>query len=255
MTASGLFPTCPAPAVGLNRLTAAIVVLTLVLAGCGSPEDPQGSAATERREVIKLAINPWVGYEANAAVIAYLLEHELGYRVERKELKEAVAWQGLESGEVDLIVENWGHDDLKEQYIEDKKVAVEVGPTGNTGVIGWYVPKWLADERPGILSWQGLNADAALFRTPASGGLGQLLDGDPSFVTNDEALVRNLRLDFKVVYAGNEQATIKAALRSAKERTPLLFYFYEPQWLHSRSSSCGSACRSAGPAVTPTLLP
>ena len=40
-----------------------------------------------------------------------------------------------------------------------------------------------------------------MFKTSESGGKGQLLDGDPSFVTNDEALVKNLKLNYKVVYA------------------------------------------------------
>ena len=41
-----------------------------------------------------------------------------------------------------------------------------------------------------------------MFKTSESGGKGQLLDGDPSYVTNDEALVKNLDLDYKVVVGG-----------------------------------------------------
>lgn len=216
----------------LPRLAAALTVLTLAATGC------QGVRATEDAKrnggVVRLAVNPWVGYEANAAVIAYLLEHELGYRVELKNLKEELSWQGFESGEVDAIVENWGHEDLKKKYIEEKKVAVEAGPTGNQGVIGWYVPAWMVEEYPDITDGANLNKYAHLFRTSESGDKGQLLDGDPSFVTNDEALVRNLGLNYKVVYAGSEAALIKAAQTATARRTPLLFYFYEPQWLFAK---------------------
>ena len=117
-------------------------------------------------------------------------------------------------------LENWGHEDLKKKYIDEQKVAVEVGPTGNKGVIGWYVPPWLAAEQyPELKDWKNLNQYAALFKTSESGGKGQLLDGDPSFVTNDEALVKNLKLDYKVVYAGSETALIQAlpAGRGAEE--------------------------------------
>jgi len=215
---------------------AGLAGLAMALTACGGVTTGAGDAAAAggSKGVVKLAINPWVGYEANAAVIAYLLDEKLGYQVDEKDLKEEVAWQGFETGEVDVVVENWGHDDLKQKYIETKKVAVEVGPTGNKGVIGWYVPAWMAEKYPGITDWRNLNKYADVFRTSESGGKGQLLDGDPSFVTNDEALVRNLGLNFKVVYSGGEAATIKAAQQAAKQRKPLLFYFYEPQWLHSQ---------------------
>jgi glycine betaine/proline transport system substrate-binding protein len=208
-------------------------VVTLAVSGCGGASSTAGDSAGSKG-VVKIAVNPWVGYEADAAVVGYLLEHELGYKVEKKNLKEEISWQGFESGDVDAVLENWGHDDLKKTYIQDKKVAVEVGPTGNKGVIGWYVPQWMADKYPDITDWKNLGRYAAMFKTSESGGKGQLLDGDPSYVTNDEALVANLKLNYKVVYSGSEAALIKAAQQATAQKKPLLFYFYEPQWLFSK---------------------
>ncbi|MGH3345271.1 MAG: ABC transporter substrate-binding protein [Carbonactinosporaceae bacterium] len=202
-----------------------------VLSACGAVTTDEGAADDK---TVDIAINPWVGYEADAAVAAYPFEEKLGYQVEKKGLKEEVAWQGFETGQVDLVIENWGHESLKKKYIEEKKVAVQAGTTGNKGVIGWYVPGWMADRYPGITNWRNLNKYADLFKTSESGGKGQLLDGDPSFVTNDEALVKNLNLDYKVVYSGSEAATIKAAQQAAKHREPLLFYFWEPHWIHAQ---------------------
>jgi glycine betaine/proline transport system substrate-binding protein len=218
------------------RFGAAALAATLTLSGCAGISSDAGSDPDGAKGTVRIAINPWVGYEANAAVVAYLLEEELGYTVEEKNLKEEISWQGFETGEVDVILENWGHEDLKQTYIEEKKVAVEVGPTGNTGTIGWYVPEWMVQEYPDITDWNNLNKYAELFRTSESEGKGQLLDGDPSYVTNDEALVANLGLDYKVVYSGSEAASIKAAQQATAQRTPLLFYFYEPQWLFSQES-------------------
>ena len=220
----------------IRPLVAMAGVLSLALAGCGGASSTAGAdkPAAGSKGTVKMAINPWVGYEANAAVIGYLLQKELGYTVEKKNLKEEVSWQGFESGEVDVIVENWGHPDLKKTYVQDKKVAVEVGPTGNQGVIGWYVPQWLADKYPDITDYRNLNKYAGLFKTSESGGKGQLLDGDPSFVTNDAALVANLKLNYKVVYSGSEAAIIKAAQQATAQKKPLLFYFYEPQWLFAK---------------------
>ncbi|RSM67843.1 glycine/betaine ABC transporter substrate-binding protein [Actinoplanes sp. ATCC 53533] len=220
----------------LIRLTAVAAALSLAVAGCSGAKSDAGSdePAAGSKGTVKLAINPWVGYEANAAVLAYLLEKKLGYTVDKKNLKEEIAWQGFETGEVDAIVENWGHDDLKKTYITDKKVAVEVGPTGNKGTIGWYVPQWMADKYPDITDGKNLNKYAALFKTSESGDKGQFLAGDPSFVTNDVALVANLKLNYKVVYSGSEAAIIKAAQQATAQTKPLLFYFYEPQWLFAK---------------------
>ncbi|MEV4701664.1 ABC transporter substrate-binding protein [Actinoplanes sp. NPDC049316] len=219
------------------RLTAVAAALSLAVTGCGGAKSDAGTdkaGAGGTKGTVKIAVNPWVGYEANAAVVAYLLEKELGYTVDKKNLKEEISWQGFETGEVDVILENWGHDDLKKTYIEQKKVAVEVGPTGNKGVIGWYVPQWMADKYPDITDGKNLNKYADLFKTSESGGKGQLLDGDPSFVTNDAALVQNLKLNYKVVYSGSEAALIKAAQQATAQKKPLLFYFYEPQWLFAK---------------------
>ncbi|EFL36601.1 ABC transport system glycine betaine binding protein [Streptomyces viridochromogenes DSM 40736] len=216
---------------------AGLAVLGLTLTACGGAkvgeDSAGGSGGKGKCGTFNLAINPWVGYEANAAVLAYVAEHDLGCKVEQKDLKEEIAWQGFGTGEVDAVVENWGHDDLKKKYITQQKTAVEAGPTGNKGLIGWYVPPWLAKAHPDILDWKNLNTYASKFKTSESGGKGQLLDGDPSYVTNDEALVKNLKLDFKVVYAGSETALIQAYRNAEKNKEWVIGYFYEPQWFMS----------------------
>ena len=229
----------PSPALRAGLL---VMALAVGLTGCGGAKIGSTTAAGTPAAggtkaaacgTVNLAVNPWVGYEANAAVIAEVAQSKLGCTVTKKDLKEEVAWQGFSTGEIDAVVENWGHDDLKKKYIEDQKVAVEVGLTGNKGVIGWFVPPWMATKYPDITDSKNLNKYAAMFKTSESGGKGQLLDGDPSFVTNDGALVKNLGLNYKVVYAGSEAALITAFRQAQAKKTPLLGYFYDPQWFMS----------------------
>ena len=225
-------------AVQRRRLTGAVVAAATVLAlsACGGAKVGETTGSTTQGGdcgSFNLAVNPWVGYEANAAVIAYVAETQLKCKVTKKDLKEEVAWQGFGTGEVDAIVENWGHADLKKKYIDEQKTAVSAGPTENEGIIGWYLPPWMAQKYPDITDWKNLNKYAAMFKTSESGGKGQLLDGDPSFVTNDEALVKNLKLDYKVVYAGSEPALIQAFRQAEAKKTPVIGYFYEPQWFLS----------------------
>jgi glycine betaine/proline transport system substrate-binding protein len=240
-----------------SRLFAGIVVLMLVTVGCarGSGGTPATSAAAPTAQgsqaapsasqaaavtctgagdkgTVKLMINQWVGAQANVAVAQCLLQ-QMGYKVETQTLAEEVAWQGFDTGEVDVILENWGHPDLEKTYITDKKVAQDGGPMGVTGIIGWYVPQWMVDEHPDITDWNNLNKYADLFKTSESGDKGQFLGSDPTFVQYDEALIKNLNLNYKVVFSGSEAASITAFQQATANKTPLIGYFYDPQWLHA----------------------
>ena len=104
-------------------LGAALSGASLLLAAVEPRSGTPPSGATGDCGTFNIAINPWVGYEANAAVLAYVAETELGCTVTKKDLKEEVAWQGFGTGEVDAVVENWGHDDLKKKYIDEQKTA------------------------------------------------------------------------------------------------------------------------------------
>lgn len=203
------------------RLLAGATALSVAAAGCS------GGGTSE---VVDIAVNPWVGYEANAAVVGYILENELGFTVEYKDLAEQVSWEGFATGEVDAIVENWGHEDLKQKYIDEEGVAVLAGSTGIDGIIGWFIPPWMAEQYPDIVDGANLNKYAELFVTSESGGKGQLLLGDPSFVTSDQGIINGLGLDYNVVYAGSEAALIEAFRKAEANRTPLIGYFYSPQW-------------------------
>ncbi len=238
---------------GLVRLVAGIVVIGLVFAGCraastgGASATPAATAAPGQsaapaantctgagdKGTVKLMINQWVGAQANVAVAQCLLQ-QMGYKVTTNTLAEQVAWQGFDTGDVDVILENWGHPDLEKTYIADKKVAQDAGPNGVIGIIGWYVPGWMVDKYPDITDWHNLNKYADLFKTSESGGKGQFLGSDPTFVQYDEALITNLKLNFKDVFSGSEAATITAFQKADKDKTPLIGYFYDPQWLQAQ---------------------
>ena len=210
---------------------AAAFSATMVLTGCGGGDiKTETPAASTKCGPVNLAVNPWVGMEASVAVVKYVAEKELGCTVETKDLKEEVSWQGFGTGQVDAIIEDWGHPELQKKYVDEDKTAEVVGPNGNEGLIGWYVPKWMAEKYPDITDYKNLNKYADMFKTSESKGKGQLLDGDPSYVSYDEALVKNLKLNYNVVYTGSEAALITAFDQATAKKTPLLGYFYAPQW-------------------------
>ncbi|MFF3839033.1 ABC transporter substrate-binding protein [Streptomyces sp. NPDC001930] len=220
---------------GSALVTAA--ALAAGLTGCGAADMTRQSspyADAKGSRTVTLSVQSWVGAQANVAVAQYLLEHELGYRVDTVQIDEVPAWDALSQGRVDAILEDWGHPEQEKRYIDDKGTIRRGGDLGVTGHIGWFVPTYFAERHPDVTDWKNLNKYADEFRTAESGGKGQLLDGSPSYVTNDKALVNNLDLDYQVVFAGSEAAQITQIKQFAKERKPFLSYWYKPQWLFEK---------------------
>jgi glycine betaine/proline transport system substrate-binding protein len=248
---------------GIARLIGAFAIASLTLAACSSAATPSpapasaapttapgtapaspavtpaptasaAAAATCKgagdKGTVKLMINQWVGAQANVAVVQCLLA-QMGYDVKTDTLAEEVAWQGFDTGDVDVILENWGHPDLEKTYITDKKVAQNAGPNGIIGLIHWYIPPWLATQYPDITDWNNLNKYADQFKTSESKGKGQFLASDPTFVQEDRAIIKNLNLNFTVVDSGSEAASIAAFKQAEAQKTFLIGYFYDPQWL------------------------
>ncbi|MEU2880297.1 ABC transporter substrate-binding protein [Streptomyces sp. NPDC007070] len=219
-----------------TALVAAVAALGLTT-GCGAADmTKQASpfAGAQGSKTVTLSVQSWVGAQSNVAVAQYILEHQLGYRVDTVQVDEVPAWDALSQGRVDALLEDWGHPDQEKRYVEDKKTIADAGELGVTGHIGWFVPTYLAEQHPGITDWRNLDKYASLFRTAESGGKGQLMDGSPSYVTNDKALVANLKLDYQVVFAGSEAAQITQMKQFAKEKKPFLTYWYTPQWLSEK---------------------
>lgn len=221
---------------------AAVACLGLVSA-CGGGDieeetqenEEQAAAAGGECGDLNMAINPWVGYEASAYVVGTVAEQQLGCTVNYKKLKEDVSWQGFGTGEVDVVIEDWGHPDLEKKFFEGSGdgSAMDFGTQGNVGIIGWYVPGWLAEEHPDILDWENLNQYSSEFATSESGGQGQFLGSDPSYVQFDEAIIDNLDLDFDVTFSGGEAATITAFQQAQENEEWLIGYFWEPQYIHA----------------------
>ncbi|MFE2442341.1 ABC transporter substrate-binding protein [Streptomyces sp. NPDC021218] len=218
-------------------MAAAGIAAVFTATGCGAADMTKQSspyANVGGAKSVTLSVQSWVGAQSNVAVAQYLLEHELGYRVDTVQVDEIPAWDALSQGRVDAILEDWGHPEQEQRYVKDKKLIVPGGGLGVTGHIGWWVPKYFADKHPDVLNWKNLNKYAKTFKTAESGGKGQLLDGSPSYVTNDKALVKNLKLNYQIVFSGSEAAQITQIKQFAKGKKPFLTYWYEPQWLFNQ---------------------
>jgi glycine betaine/proline transport system substrate-binding protein len=199
--------------------------------GTGSAEVPDNSGTT-----INFSVSPWQGSAANVAVAQKLLEDKLGYTVETTDIDEYAQFQALANGDLDATLEVWpsGHAEDYAKYIDGGKGVVDGGLLGVTGQIGWWIPTYLLDSNPELATWDGIKGNEAMFQTAESGDAGQLLDGDPSFVTFDQPIADNLGLNLKVVYAGSEAAELTALDTAYQNEDPILMYFWTPHWAQSK---------------------
>jgi glycine betaine/proline transport system substrate-binding protein len=174
----------------------------------------------------------------NANVAKIVLESEVGTPVELVEIDENATWPGMAAGDIDAVLEVWpsGHAEDYTTYVEEQGSVVDLGLLGPEAKIGWYVPSYVIEEHPELATWEGFMDPelASLFATAETGDKGQYLMGDPSYVSYDEQIIQNLDLPLQVVVAGSEAAEITAIQQAVDAQEPLLFYFWQPHWLHSR---------------------
>ena len=133
----------------------------------------------------------------------------------------------MEAGTIDVVIEDWGGGRWQDWV--DRGAVVEVGDNGNVGLIGMYVPAWMAEEYPDITDSANLNKYADLFVTDESKGKGAWYEGPPGYTTIGEKMVEANGLNFTIISTGSEQALIDVFTKAAADKTPALGYFYEPQ--------------------------
>lgn len=219
-----------------------VALVGAIVSGCAVPAAPDANsnttASSSEKTTIKLAVNPWSASELNVAVAQILLEEQLGYPVETVEIAEQAQWAALAAGDLHASLEVWpsGHGANVAEYIEKQKVVEDGGALGVVGRIGWYMPTYLLTDHPDLATSEGLAnpENAALFATAETGDKGQLLFGDPSWVTYEADIIENLGLNFQIVQAGSEEAILSSLDAAYSRQDPVLFYFWTPHSIHAK---------------------
>lgn len=221
-------------AVRRGRWLVATVATTLVaVLALGATAFAGGSRQAACDEVV-LNENSWVGSTANIYVLKYVLEKKVGCKVKVTNITEGQpGFQAMADGKIDVVMEDWQNLPGFPQYTKSKQV-VNLGGNGITGVIGWYIPRYLLKQYPQFKTWKGLKGKEDVFKSPESGSQGMFLGGDPSYVQKDRMLIKGLGLNLKHVVAGAEPAQVARWSQLYKQRKPVLFYWYDPQYLNAQ---------------------
>lgn len=228
------------------RFLGVIAALCLVAAACGSEAGPSADESgpetvtaaeglgtrTGDRPTVTLGVTDWTGAKVTAALAELLIERQLGYPVEVAQIGDnRQMLDDLESGALDAVLEVWAAGFLPESTI--RLQDGEVSNLGELGVVaepGWFIPRYLLDEDPGLEDWEAYrNAGATgRFASAETGNLGRFLATDPSWEQRDEALIDALSLALQVVYSGSEEATIAELSRATAAGEPILVYWWSP---------------------------
>ncbi len=203
----------------------AIAVVALTAGGAGAKRSACGTVTINEQA--------WAGSSANTYVAKNVLEKFVGCKVKVTTVAEVPVYQAMADGKTDAVLEDWGHTPQWAQYVDKQKTVVREGANGVTGVIGWYIPTYLMKQHPEFKTWKGLKGKESLFKSPESGSQGMFLGGDPSYQQKDKTLIQALGLNFKFVSVGAEPAQVARWSTLYKQGKPVLFYWYDPQYLNA----------------------
>ncbi len=209
-----------------GTIVAALVIAVAITGGTAA-------ATAAKCGTVTLNEQAWAGSTANTYVVKNVLEKSLGCKVNISKVAEVPVYQAMADGKTDAILEDWGHVPQWNQYVTKQKTVMRAGANGVTGVIGWYVPTYLVKQHPELKVWTGLKKDATLFKSPESGSQGMFLGGDPSYQQKDKTLITALGLNLKFVSVGAEPAQVARWEQLYKQKKPVLFYWYDPQYLNA----------------------
>ncbi len=136
----------------LSVLLVAVVLLTMVLAGCNGNQDQ------EDKPVLELGLVPWACANANSHMVKAVLEERFDVEVNLREMDAGLLWQSLATGDIDFMVTAW-LPGTHAAYYEELKDDVVVLPSLYEGAaIGLVVPQYVT-----IDSIEELNAHADQF--------------------------------------------------------------------------------------------
>ena len=188
---------------------------------------------------IKFGALTWESGQFISGVLKYIAEDGYDCTIEEVPGAGPALETALSQNDIQVIGEQWvGRSPIMEQAIAQNKVAV-IGDTLKGGATqGWYVPKYVLDENPGLRSYQDLPKYAELFKDPEDPRKSRFMNCPSGWTCEifNSRLLKNTGLDsiFNNTHPGTG-AALDAEIASAFEQhKPLLFYYWQPTGLMAK---------------------
>jgi glycine betaine/proline transport system substrate-binding protein len=187
-------------------------------------------AEVESKDPIKITYGDWTTEQLNTEIVGRVLK-KMGYNVENVPTEYLAQIPAVESGDVHVAMEIWFTTaaELFAKSVATGK-STDLGETGMLAKEEWWFPEYVKEKCPGLPDWKALNDCAKLFATADTGDKGRYIMGPESWGGYDKERVEALKLNYQVVYAGND-SVLNAEIKSAYERkAPILAWVYAPNW-------------------------
>lgn len=197
------------------------------------------SASAACDSPIKFGALTWESGQFISGVLKYIAENGYDCTIEEVPGAGPALETALSQNDIQVIGEQWvGRSPIMEQAIEQNKVAV-IGDTLKGGATqGWYVPKYVLEENPGLRRYQDLPKYAELFKDPEDPSKSRFMNCPSGWTCEifNTRLLKNTGLDsiFNNAHPGTG-AALDAEIASAFEQhKPLLFYYWQPTGLMAK---------------------
>ena len=197
------------------------------------------SASAACESPIKFGALTWESGQFTSGVLKYIAEEGYGCTVEEVPGAGPALETALSQNDIQIIGEQWiGRSPIMEDAIAQNKVAV-IGDTLEGGATqGWYVPKYVLEENPGLRRYQDLPKYAQLFKDPEDPSKSRFMNCPSGWTCEifNTRLLKNTGLDsiFNNAHPGTG-AALDAEIASAFEQhKPLLFYYWQPTGLMAK---------------------
>lgn len=197
------------------------------------------SASAACESPIKFGALTWESGQFISGVLKYIAEDGYDCTIEEVPGAGPALETALSQDDIQVIGEQWvGRSPIMEQAIEENKVEV-IGDTLKGGATqGWYVPKYVLEENPGLRSYQDLPKYAELFKDPENPSKSRFMNCPSGWTCEifNTRLLKNTGLDstFNNAHPGTG-AALDAEIASAFEQhKPLLFYYWQPTGLMAK---------------------
>jgi len=197
------------------------------------------SASAACDSPIKFGALTWESGQFISGVLKYIVEDGYGCTIEEVPGAGPALDTALSQNDIQVIGEQWiGRSPIMEQAIAQNKVAV-IGDTLKGGATqGWYVPRYVLEENPGLRRYQDLPKYAELFKDPEDPSKSRFMNCPSGWTCEifNTRLLKTTGLDsiFNNAHPGTG-AALDAEIASAFEQhKPLLFYYWQPTGLMAK---------------------
>lgn len=204
----------------------AIVLISLLLAGCATNTNEAGNAGNTKKEKAKeitLAYVAWDSEIASTNVVREVLESKLGYEVEMLQVDAGPMYVGIADGSADAMVAAWLPSTHGENYYEPNKDKLEdLGVNLDGTKVGLVVPTYMEISSIEDLKKEEVGKSLNYTITGIEPGAG--------LMTATEKAIEEYGLDDWNLLASSSAAMAKVLQDAYANEQPIIVTGWTPHW-------------------------